>query len=271
MIKTLFAALLCLAPALVFAQDDNLQQLKDIRKEFRKINSKFAESIEEAETEDEKAKLEKEKSEAHAKLAEKAVSLSRVLDEERLEIKMLAYLTRMGKGEARDIAAKTLAIDHIESRFMGEWVESIAQFRTPFPHVEKWLRFIQSKSPVKKVRGMATYALLRHMQKLAGSSKQRSAIAKAIGEEGPDYLASRPKQKCDEAVEWLAKTIIDEYPSAKIGDARAIKMAKSIMVAKRLAIGKIVPEIEGKDLDGVTFRLSDYRGKVVVLDFWGDW
>ena len=31
------------------------------------------------------------------------------------------------------------------------------------------------------------------------------------------------------------------------------------------------PEIEGNDLDGVAFKLSDYRGKVVVLDFWGDW
>ena len=30
-------------------------------------------------------------------------------------------------------------------------------------------------------------------------------------------------------------------------------------------------EIEGTDQDGVAFKLSDYRGKVVVLDFWGDW
>ena len=31
------------------------------------------------------------------------------------------------------------------------------------------------------------------------------------------------------------------------------------------------PEIEAEDLDGVSFKLSDYRGKVVVLDFWGNW
>lgn len=37
------------------------------------------------------------------------------------------------------------------------------------------------------------------------------------------------------------------------------------------AIGDMAPEIEGPDLDGVNFKLSDYRGKVVVLDFWGDW
>ena len=36
-------------------------------------------------------------------------------------------------------------------------------------------------------------------------------------------------------------------------------------------IGEVAPEIEGEDLDGVPFKLSDYRGKVVVLDFWGNW
>ena len=36
-------------------------------------------------------------------------------------------------------------------------------------------------------------------------------------------------------------------------------------------IGNQAPEISGEDIDGVAFKLSDYRGKVVVLDFWGDW
>ncbi|MFK7766098.1 MAG: peroxiredoxin family protein [Mariniblastus sp.] len=36
-------------------------------------------------------------------------------------------------------------------------------------------------------------------------------------------------------------------------------------------IGEPAPEIEGVDLDGVEFKLSDYRGKVVMLDFYGDW
>ncbi len=38
-----------------------------------------------------------------------------------------------------------------------------------------------------------------------------------------------------------------------------------------LEIGMLAPEIEGEDIDGVQFKLSDYRGKVVVLDFWGNW
>ncbi len=38
-----------------------------------------------------------------------------------------------------------------------------------------------------------------------------------------------------------------------------------------IEVGKTAPEIEGEDLDGKRFKLSDYRGKVVLLDFWGNW
>lgn len=38
-----------------------------------------------------------------------------------------------------------------------------------------------------------------------------------------------------------------------------------------IELGNIAQEIEGEDIDGVPFKLSDYRGKVVVLDFWGHW
>lgn len=40
---------------------------------------------------------------------------------------------------------------------------------------------------------------------------------------------------------------------------------------ERLQIGMVAPDIAGEDLDGTAFQLSDYRGKVVVLDFWGFW
>jgi hypothetical protein len=36
-------------------------------------------------------------------------------------------------------------------------------------------------------------------------------------------------------------------------------------------VGMTAKEIEGEDIDGKRFKLSDYRGKVVLLDFWGHW
>ncbi len=38
-----------------------------------------------------------------------------------------------------------------------------------------------------------------------------------------------------------------------------------------LAVGTIAPEIAGVDTDGTEFKLSDYKGKIVMVDFWGDW
>jgi hypothetical protein len=38
-----------------------------------------------------------------------------------------------------------------------------------------------------------------------------------------------------------------------------------------LEVGNRAMEISGEDIDGRRFKLSDYRGKVVVLDFWGNW
>ena len=42
-------------------------------------------------------------------------------------------------------------------------------------------------------------------------------------------------------------------------------------VPSGLNVGDLAPEIQGEDIDGRPFKLSDYRGKVVVLDFWGHW
>jgi thiol-disulfide isomerase/thioredoxin len=38
-----------------------------------------------------------------------------------------------------------------------------------------------------------------------------------------------------------------------------------------LAVGKPAPEIDGVDADGKPLKLSNYRGKVVLLVFWGSW
>jgi thiol-disulfide isomerase/thioredoxin len=38
---------------------------------------------------------------------------------------------------------------------------------------------------------------------------------------------------------------------------------------KNLGVGKTAPDIAGEDLNGVPFKLSDYKGKVVMLSFWG--
>jgi hypothetical protein len=46
---------------------------------------------------------------------------------------------------------------------------------------------------------------------------------------------------------------------------------EALFEIEHLSIGATAPDIDGVDVDGVAFKLSDYRGKVVLLDFWGFW
>lgn len=56
-----------------------------------------------------------------------------------------------------------------------------------------------------------------------------------------------------------------------LGKPRLRMMASCLYKMKNLQIGQVAPEISGADSDGKAFKLSDYRGKVVLLIFWGDW
>jgi len=51
----------------------------------------------------------------------------------------------------------------------------------------------------------------------------------------------------------------------------AALVERSAFVVRSLMVGKVAPEIAGTDLDGVPFKLSDHRGRVVVLTFAAEW
>jgi peroxiredoxin len=64
-------------------------------------------------------------------------------------------------------------------------------------------------------------------------------------------------------------TRLDDYARRYPTDVEAITRERKVVSS--LAIGKVAPEIVAPDLDGVAFKLSDYRGKVVVVFFSGEW
>jgi hypothetical protein len=58
------------------------------------------------------------------------------------------------------------------------------------------------------------------------------------------------------------------------GELAGTKAAAKVTERKTAAfyeVGGVPGDFEAKDPDGVAFKLSDYRGKVVMLDFWGFW
>lgn len=89
-----------------------------------------------------------------------------------------------------------------------------------------------------------------------------SAIQALSPQEHPDMFQ-------DVADALMASLPNSEYVTTfntRVTDIRAQQQA-----AQRTAIGSMAPEIAISDPDGNPIRLSDFRGKVVLLDFWAAW
>ena len=67
------------------------------------------------------------------------------------------------------------------------------------------------------------------------------------------------------------RTVTDYLSALERSDALKGPAARTKFMIDSLSVGSVAPEITGTDLDGVRFSLSDYRGKVVLLTFSGDW
>lgn len=102
----------------------------------------------------------------------------------------------------------------------------------------------------------------------------KSAAALAIGKAlyaRTDALGDQPEEgdRVTAEAEKYFKLVIDELGSSN--SSRRKEAEKELKSLQTLRVGKSAPEIEASDLDGTDFKLSDYRGKVVLLDFWGHW
>ena len=105
----------------------------------------------------------------------------------------------------------------------------------------------------------ASKALLNDLVQKSPHRRVKAAAALTLGQM---YAEENPQQ-----AEKYFQDVAEKY-----GTPEQIESARGHLFAMRnLAIGKVAPEIEGEDVDGKKFKLSDYRGKVVMLSFWGDW
>jgi peroxiredoxin len=84
-----------------------------------------------------------------------------------------------------------------------------------------------------------------------------------------ELMKHDPKEMVQESVKFLAQ-VRDKYGKTKHPlHGTLAKMAETYLdaLAQPVRLGGPAPEIRGKDLDGKNLKLSDHRGKVVVLEF----
>ena len=140
------------------------------------------------------------------------------------------------------------------------------------------------KNRDRTARGNATLALAQFLNRRVELVRMLNENQKRTGEFEP-FLAAQGLDKdalarlksTDPAglvkeIESLFEKVEKEFADINSGRGTLGKLAASeLNEIRNLGVGKASPDITGEDLDGKAFKLSDYKGKVVVVDFWGDW
>jgi hypothetical protein len=85
-------------------------------------------------------------------------------------------------------------------------------------------------------------------------------------------IKGKKEETRSEGLALLKRVETDYGDVAYRGDrVYADKVKGDLFEMKNLQVGCVAPEIIGKEISGKLMQLSSFRGKVVLLDFWGDW
>ncbi|MGE9267245.1 MAG: peroxiredoxin family protein [Verrucomicrobiales bacterium] len=110
------------------------------------------------------------------------------------------------------------------------------------------LELIEAKNPSEEVQGAAALGQALLLRKLGDTPKiQRQRI-----------------EKIRQAVIKSADLPVLKTTVARLAESE-------LFTIRYLSVDRTAPDIQGQDAAGEKFKLSDYRGEVVVLFFWNTW
>lgn len=244
-------------------------QIAAIKKEHQEREKKFHDDLRTFSDDDKKViDLNQEFAEFARTQADKLTALIKRHGKEPAAFEGILVLVRgLGElGEFRfpldDDLVQLVLQHHLANPKMGQFCFDL-RYRSTESWAEKVLQEAAAKHPGEAVRGQAVYSLgvyHRYRAQPWGEKITEDEQAKRFAE-AAKYFTEVTKR-------YAAVTTPDG--KAKLGDKAARELIR-IENLPNLKVGKTAPEIVGEDMDGKKFKLSDYRGKVVLLDFWGHW
>lgn len=171
---------------------------------------------------------------------------------------MLTGATEPAKDSDATRALQTLVDKHAADESIAEHIESLryAKYTVGEAALRRLFDAVQAKNPSPEAKAWATFSI--------GAMLYEPFMFEMPGD--AEGGAKRDPKDRDRAIETL-RSVLKEFPGTKgAGQAEPY-----IYELEKLQVGMLAPDFEGTDLAGKTIKLSDFRGKVVVLDFWGFW
>jgi peroxiredoxin len=161
-----------------------------------------------------------------------------------------------------DQMTKIVLDHHMENPRMGKLCFA-ARYRGGEDWVRRILEAAAEKHPQKAVRGVATFSLGDYYRREArpfGTSPPKERVAQLL-KKGTDYYQQTIKDFDD---------VTTPDGKWKLAERAKHELAR-LKNLENLQVGRPAPPISGTDLEGKPLKLEDYRGKVVVVVFWGSW
>lgn len=270
------------AIALQGAQDElsaeaAAERYRTLDQQYQDAQGAFFEALRKAESDEERQK-------AYAKapqatFAPQFLELARSAPASDTAEKCISWLmTFTNDADSQNGALEILERHHIESGNIGNICSSLLYSASP--RTEHVLRAVAEKNPHADVQGIACLTLGRYLcnaadysQRLkSGGGEMVQQFVGYFGRERVDELLALDAEATVAEAEKLFERVQSEYGDQSSYRGTLGDQAKAeLFELHNLAIGKVAPNIEGEDIFGERFQLTDYRGKVIVIDFWGHW
>jgi hypothetical protein len=224
------------------------EEYKALTKAVAQAQAEIAKPFREAKTDAEREKIIAAYYKKPQEFTGRFLALAQKYPKDKVAYDALVFvLTNGGENADAEKAAELFLKDYADK--VGQVVPRLQNARSP---AVAFLRAVATKHPDHKVQGQALLAL--------GAVLKTQADAPG--------LESTQKDKLTKEAEDVLTRVTDKF-----GDVKEVadKAKAQLFEMRHLVVGKEAPDIEGEDIDGKKFKLSDYRGKVVMLDFWGNW
>jgi hypothetical protein len=187
-----------------------------------------------------------------------------------------------GKDSPGDRALVLLQRHHVTSDKLGLVCQQVL-FGFHKSH-ETFLRAVLEKNPHREVQALACLSLAQYLNDRLNrlevlQAQDRPDLAeryhRVFGKDYVEELQRQDRAAVAKEAEALFARAAEHYGDVQIpvtyfgsGGTVREKAEAELFQIRHLAVGREAPEIEGQDQDGKHFKLSDYRGKVVLLDLW---
>ncbi|MCI0639112.1 MAG: TlpA family protein disulfide reductase [Gemmataceae bacterium] len=259
------------------------QQYESIEKEYDQLLDHFYALLENAKTPQEKEKAHLEHFPNPAPFLKKMLQIASAHPKEDVGYKALRWSVAQCQGTSQaPYLAEVMQLfkkHRLNDPEAGPMLQSFSHL-IPNEDINQFLRYVLSKSAEIDMQLWAGYSLARMLlraadlaEDIARNPKEAGVTEKILGKGILRWVSLQKSNALRREAEAFFERVSKDSGDSRTSDGAFLRLLVKgdLFELRFLAEGKVAPEIDGVDLEGRRMKLSDYRGKVVLIDFWGDW